>query len=304
MAIDYTTTELVADLKRRVLVPTKQSLFDESEFIAFMSNEMISKVVPLIMRHKEDYFVKYEDQTVIAGTDDYAIPIRAIGAKLKDICFVDAEGTESPIDRIEYGDKQVPQVLDVNSSGGFYFRGNYVVLHPSGDYVGKTLRLYYYRRPNRLVKANRGGKILSINTGTKEVTLDSAPTDWTAATVVDVTKGKPPFDPVADDQTLTNKAGFVLTFSSLPSRMAVGDYIAEQYETIVPQVPYEAYPLISQLGGIKVVEGLGNTAKLQAAQAKFNELEKEFVYTINPRADEKPKRAISRTGLWRSTRIR
>lgn len=299
---DYTTTELIADIKQRCSVPTSQNLFDESKFVRFLSNKLRDNILPQIMSAREDFFVASEDiaiTTTTQATNAYAIPQRAVGMKLKTVVLVDAQGNEEELPRLSYKDKSLPGYVDYQSLYGYYLEGNKVRLHLADSYVNQTLRMYFFRRPNQLVKTSEAGKITNIDTGTNVITLDNAPTSWTTSTTFDAICADPPFDSKADDLTITNIAGFDLTFATIPDELAVGDWIAVAGESPVAQIPYEAYSLLTQLGVIKVLEALKDTQGMQNAVNDYNQMRQDFFTMITPRVDGQPKKVVSRTGTWR-----
>lgn len=300
--IDYTTTELVADVKQRCSVPTSQNLFDEADFIRFLSSKLRDNVLPQIMSAREDFFVSSVDLTIDNTTitaNEYAIPERAVGMKLKTVVLVDAQGNEEELPRLSFEDKSLPAYVDYQRLYGYYLQGNKVRLHLADSFTNQTLRLYYFRRPNKLVKTSEAGKITGIDTVTNVVTVDNAPTSWTTNTTFDLICGDPPFDSKGDDQAITNIAGFDITFSSLPTDLAVNDWVAEAGESPVAQIPYEAYSLLTQLGVIKVLEALKDTQGLQNAINDYTQMKQDFFTMISPRVDGQPKKVVSRSGTWR-----
>jgi hypothetical protein len=304
MANDYTTTELIADVKQRASVPTNQNLITDTALIRFLDNKLKSDLVPLVISAREEYFVHTFDHaitTASADTNEYKIPPRAIGMKLKDVTIVSSNGNdENPVPRLTYRDKALPAFTDYQRIWGFWVKANYIKLHIRTTFIGDTLRLYYFRRPNRLVATSRAGEITNIDVPTKVVTLDNAPTDWTTNTTFDVIKGEPGFHSVADDQTITNKTGFDLTFSSLPDDMEVGDFVAEAGESPIPQIPWEGFPLLAQLGAIKILEALGDKTGWQVATQEYQVLRTEFLKLLSPRVDDQPQRIVARKGIWRT----
>lgn len=302
MAVDYTTTELINDVKRRASVPVNQNLFDTNEMLAFLSNQMISLLVPRIMSVREDYFVKSEDLDIVEGTEKYLIPRRAIGRKLRDIKLVGTSGEETDIPRLTYKEKD----FDYAHLWGFIFEAEKIVLYPDEKgFLQEDIRMYYFRRPNRLVQTSDAGQITAINTGTNTVTVGTAPTDWAADTVCDFIKGEPGFEALGDNQTISAVAGGDLTFSdTLPTDLEVGDWVAEKGESPIPQIPYESFSILAELGSIQVMKSLGHMSAMQASQAMLNALEEGLLTMISPRADGKPKKAVSRKGVWRVGRSR
>lgn len=286
----YLVDNLVTSLKNRGLPPTSQATFSLNQFIQILSEEMLTNIVPLIDSVSEEYFVTNYDQSYVTGQAVYSIPPRAVGGKLRDVVFVDASGLEIPLPRLRpeqikqsgvYGGYQ-PNLW------GFYLRNNQVVLYlsqatPTTAYP--TLRMKYVRRPNILTAAANAGQILSINTGTREVTLDNAGSGWTASSTFDVIEANPQFSTVAEDQTVTNVAGFVLTFTTLPTGIAVGNYVALSNYSPIPQIPVEAHLLLAQYGAAKVLEAMGDTAGMKTAITKANDMKEQFLGIITPRVE-------------------
>ena len=300
--IDYTTDELIEDIKQRASVPTSQSLFNEDRFTRFLSSKLRDNVVPLMLSVREDYFVAFEDIDITdltSNTNTYTLPERAIGMKLKDVVLVDSQGKEEQLPRLTFQDKSLPGIADYQSLYGFYVQANSIKLFLQRSFVGKKLRMYYYRRPNGLVKTSKAGKILSINTGTGVVTLDNAPTNWTTSTTFDLICGKPPFDSKGDDTAITAISGFDLTFASVPTGLKVGDWVCESNESVIPQIPYEGFSLLVQLGVVKVLEALNDTRGWQTAVEDYKQMQMDVKTMLSPRVDEATVKTVSRSGVWR-----
>lgn len=302
MTTDYTTTELIASVKRRATVPTNQNLFEDRDFVKVLSDELLATVVPRILSVREDYFVAYKDTTVVAGTQVYTIPTRAIGGKLKDVVIVDPTNGNAiqNLPRLTYQDISLYQPGNGCGLYGFYLEGNNVHLYPTDAFATKTLRVYYYRRPSRLVQTSSCGKVTNI-VGTL-VTLDLVPSSWTASTELDAIAGRPGFEPLQDDFNASSIAGFDLSFATLPTGLQVGDYIAEAGESPIAQIPYDAFSWLSQLGAVKCVEAIGNSTELQNHQAMAQKLEAQLMNLIAPRVDEESKKIVSRRGIFRASR--
>jgi hypothetical protein len=254
------------------------------------------------MAVRENYFVANSDTLVVSGQKAYPIPTRAIGDKLKDVVIVDADG--NPIDELVLiPDNEVGsgQIVSQNSGQGFYIEANNVILYPDETaWVGRYLRMRYFRRPNRLVPVTSTGKVTNI--AGLVVTLDNVPTTWTTATELDVIQGKPPFNSRADGITVAGIAGFDLTLLALPTGLVIGDYFAEAQESPIPQLPVDSFGWLAQRGAIKALESVGNPAELQAHVAMADRMAIKFLTKITPRVDDQPKKIISRNGIFRNTR--
>lgn len=306
MAIDYTTTALVSSIKRRASVPTSQSLFETTDFNAILTDEMQSIIVPIILAEQQDFFVHSQDIAMDGVVKSFDIPSRSIGMKLKDVGFynpVNNDFESKPrMPLSDYGD---PGGDYIKSLGGFYLEGSKISFTEAPSNTSDKLRAYFYRRPNNLVAENKAAKVTSIDIASKTLTFGSMPSSWTTSTVFDIIKGKPGFNSLSDDLSITTKDSLTLTFAeTLPTDIAVGDWVAENGESPIAQIPYSAFPLLAQLGAVKVLESLGDLKGMQMGQAKFDVLVQNFLRTINKRVDSSPKKIINRNGVFSSVRRR
>lgn len=297
MAIDYTMTERIASVKRRASIPTSQSLYTDADLASIMSYELLNVVVPKILAVREDYFLTSADQSVVSGTQAYRIPSRAIGDKLKELHIVDNNTVSHNLPRLSYDDLAGEAPIADVKLYGFYLKGNEVVLYPDNQFVGKTLRMYYYRRPNNLIVTSSAGKITAL--AGNVATLDVVPTAWTTSDTFDVISGSPGFHSRGDDQVVTDITGLDVTFSSIPTGTVVGDYVALSGESPIPQIPYDAFGWLEQRTALKCVEGIGNAQELQAHGTLAQDMEARLLALLTPRVDEESKKVVNRRGIFR-----
>lgn len=299
MAVDYTTLDLIAKVKRHITVPTAQPLFLPADIVALLSEELHNEIVPLLMSFREEYFVANYDITPTDGVYQYAMSPRAIGAKLRDVVFVDAGGIEREVPRL--APETIKSSTPIPSPGlfGFYLANDLVTVYPGTvSLSGVTIRQKIFRRPNILLQRSQAGQVTALNTTTREATLSAVNTTWTTSTLFDVIQGTPPlFKSRGDDQTVTAIAGSVLTFSSLPTGMIVGDWVAEAGYSPIPQIPYEAFNLLVQRASIRVAEALKDTAGKKLAMDTYELMSERFKALVSPRVDGSPERVNNAGGI-------
>jgi hypothetical protein len=303
MAVDYTTTALIESVKRRVSVPTSQALFANLDFCKIATDELQSVIAPLVLAEQEDYFLHAYDQTIDGVKVAYDLPDRAIGQKLQDAGIYN-ETTRDYVTkpRLRIEDYGSPYGDYVEAFSGYYIENDQIIFKPTLPASSDKLRIFYYRRPNNLVRTSDAGKITNINTSTKVVSLDNLPTTWTTSTSLDLIKGSGGFRSLSDDFTGATIAGFDITLSELPDGIAVGDYISEAGQSPIPQIPYEGHHLLAQLVAIKVLESLGDAKGMQLAMAKYQEMLKSFTTTITSRVEASPQRVVGRGNIFHARR--
>jgi hypothetical protein len=101
-------------------------------------------------------------------------------------------------------------------------------------------------------------------------------------------------------------SGNVLFFqdSIVPVDFKLQDYICEQYECIIPQVPSDLHNLLAERTCARILEALGDQAGLQAANAKISELEQRQSSIIDNRVEGAPKKIFARHSMLRYGKFR
>lgn len=294
MAIDYTTSKLVESVRRRGSIPASQQLFSIDDIIDLATDELETSILPQIMSVREEYFVSYTDVAVASSSEpvDLDIPSNAIGQKLRDVCWVHTNGSLSSIPRYELEQASGNSYSDDYArTNGFMIRGNNVVLYPSNQGTG-TLRLYFYKRPLTLIANTKCGQVQSIDTNTNEVTLSFLPANWAVTNTVNVISQTQPFQTKVDSVEITTISFSTVTLASVDN-IAVGDWIALEGYSPIPQLPVEAHKVLAQATVVKCMEAMGDREGMKASQAKLDIDLQNMFKLIAPRVDGAPKKVTN-----------
>src|SRR5258708_5074883 len=100
MANNWSTTNLLASLKRRGMIPTTTTGPSSTDIYDLMTAELQHFIMPLMMRVREEWRLTTQDITTVANQPNYPIPARAIGGKVKEIQVNDTS-TFRDLPRIE-----------------------------------------------------------------------------------------------------------------------------------------------------------------------------------------------------------
>lgn len=293
----FTTTDLIRSIKVKGQIPTSQNTFSTTDMLALADDEILTGIVPLIMSARESYFQATSDVTIVSGTAAYPIPERAIGDKLKEVQIVDASGNVSDLNRTE-----VESAAGYSTSSGqpsaFYLDGTDIVLVPTPNMSGYSLRLTYFRRPGTLVAITAAGTITAIDTALKQVTISSSPTTFTTSQTFDLVKAKPGFKTLAMDQAITAIGSNVITFTNaLPSGLAVGDFVTLSTQSPVPQIPVEFHSVLALRVAVAILRSLGHEKEADSKQKELDKIEAAALGLISPRVEGEAKRIISTNGV-------
>jgi hypothetical protein len=220
------------------------------------------------------------------------------------LAVVDSNGNELALTLYDPADIKFP-VRPVGSplfQYGYYWKDNAVCLWPTtmSNYTSYSLRMKYERRPNNLVRAAACSQVTVI-AGNK-VTVAAAPTTFGATATYDVINHLPPFNSLGDDCTLTTFSGNDLTFTTLPTGIAVGNWVCLSMQSPVPQIPYEAFPLLSQYGVVRALASVGDMSAMPEAKSELSDMLFKLNSLLAPRTEGTPKTLSGRNNIFNFSR--
>lgn len=322
------TTALLKSIKRRALMPDNQNTFSDQDLIDFMNEEIMIGILPSVLQLKEEHFIFKEIIPLVPQKSRYPVPERAIGNKLREVCFRDTASTnfnnEYEMTQIAIDDRYTGLSNGTGSSDftgfrRFYMLGGDVVLHPN---VGPTpygaLALYYYIRPNTLVKDSSVASITAINKTTGEITLSSLPSGYTVYvagtnntenTLYDFVKTKSPHTIIDINIPILALNSTTKTITVDPDKihldLEVGDYMPLAGQTAVPNIPTELHMVLAQRVAQRVLEAIGDSEGLANASTKVAEMENKLSTMLDNRVEGAPRKVVNRalmTGVARNRR--
>jgi hypothetical protein len=296
MSFSYTTTDLIASVKRRGMVPTSQSTFLNTDFLTFGTEVINSHIAPLLVATREEYYTYPIDRSLVQGTSNYLIPTRAMGDGLRALYWLQSDtGNLVPIVVVDLDNIQSFNngLLVGNSDYSAYKQGSEIVIKPMPSGTAGDLRFFIHIRPGKLVETSAAAQITSIDTGTNQVVVATIPSSWQTGTIVDIVQADPHYRYIDIDKTITGVSSTTITFSSLPSALAVGDWIALQGESPIPQIPHEMMPFLAQWIVVKCLESLGDRAGAEYAKAELMALKEDALKLVQPRIKSESKKVLN-----------
>lgn len=285
MAFD--TTRLLAQVKLRGALPTGR--FSDQEILDLAYDYLLASIVPAVLLDREEYFVTSDDIAIVASQAAYAIPTRALNGIVRDVKLVLSSGEVQKLPRIDVEEIETEQTGDPQ---GFYVLGNNLVLYPTPSTAQSTLRIWFPLRPSRLVPTTEAGAITAINTGTHTVSL-TIPSGWSASNTFDLLKGRAHYDVLSRDGAAGSVgAGTIMLSTTLPTGLAVGDYIALAEESPFPLLPPEGHVALACGTAAAALGAMGDPGTKAAAETAAEALA-AFKAVLAVRVQGQPK-ALSR----------
>ena len=308
-----TSSQLIADVKRKAMIPTNQSTFQDQDFLDIANSELLIGLLPSILKVHEEYYVWNDPQAFTANQSSYPIPYRAVGQRLRDLMYTDNNGNYRNMARVSPDDKDIFQQSYVATQFlFFYVQGNNYTLIPAvGPTPPGSLQTTYYMRPNALVTEDRVATIknITVNTVTNltTYTVDQIPSGYSTTVLFDLLQTRPGHQLIDYDLTPTevNTTNLTITFPTDPRMQSVivGDYVAFAGECIIPQCPPELHSVLVQRVIARVLDALGDAQGLNNANVKLQEMEQKTLQIITDRVEGAPIKVTNRRGLLRSGKM-
>lgn len=297
-----TSTDLVTSIASRGLFPRSQQTFSDSDILRFANEELSNDVVPLVVHHNEEYYVREIAIPLIPGRDRYRIPGRALGGKLRSLHYVDASGNSNPLPKIA---REALHLHPVSSDRpvGFYIQGNDIRTVPSRiTGTGLTLVAAIHMRPNRIVPLNRCRKVVSATPSS--VTLTSVPPHLKAGERIDVLSRHAGTETKYFDVAIVGVVGQTLLLSAdaLGDDIEIGDWVALADETPIPQCPEELHTFLLELTSVRILQALNNTAAIQLKQPGIDRMRAQIGNLIDNRVVGNPTKFVNKNSLLRTRR--
>jgi hypothetical protein len=157
------TDALIRSIKLRAFIPSSQETFTDDDLLRMATEEINIGLVPLIQRMHEEHLIYYIDIPLERGRKRYAIPPRAHGNKLRDAALIDENDNIFELHRYSLSEiSDLTNTTTYINNRGFYLENNDLILSSFDINAGYKLRMYFYMRPNHLVKEELGSSIISI----------------------------------------------------------------------------------------------------------------------------------------------
>lgn len=308
----YFVEDLLEKIKRRSFIPISQSTFQDSDLIAVANEELDLNLVANLVEEREDFFLTTETASIVANTDHYAIPSRAIGNALKTLFYVGDDGSKKElrlIDPSRAGDFSESS----NMPSAFYFEGDEIVLVPMPASTIGSLLFSFPAKPNQLIATSSCAMITATanNSPTATFTVNTDLTaDLEAGDYVDFLSRTSPFKLWAYRLPITQITSSVIEVAldgvldqaGANITPQVGDYICPSGFSNIPQIPTAYHPVLAQMSVVTLLEGLGDLNKLARAEATLDKLEKNAKKLIKNRVESSPKKVSTRNALVRYLR--
>lgn len=277
----YTTTELISDIKLLGHVPTGNSTFTTTNLLRLATLEIQTPIMKQILATRGGYYKTYEDYEIVAD-GLYCIPSGAVAGALDNVELVQSPSI-IPVNQIEESE-QLSTNSPTSTSYGYFMKGNYVQILPIPN-IG-VARLWYTKRTSELILTSAGAQITAINGAV--ITVSTVPSSIVVGVSVDALGDQPPFN-ILGTRDVDDVSGTDITLDSAVDDLAVGDWLALEGQTPIPQVPVEYRLILAQRVVCKIYELQCYLEKWKAAKEVLKQYEEATANLITPRVKSQTK---------------
>jgi hypothetical protein len=281
MGNTWTSADLINDILLLGHVPTGNNTFTPAKILRLATLELQTPVMKQILSTRGGYYLAYADQTVTAD-GLYPIPSDAIAGSLVNIELISGQ-TIIQCNLVDESE-QMSTDSPTSTSYSVFMKGNFIQILPMPTFG--TVRVWYSKRTSDLILTSAASKINAINAAV--VTVSSIPSTITNGMTVDACGDQPPFN-ILGTRTITNITGTDITLDTAVDDLAVGDWLALEGQTPIPQIPVEYRVILAQRVVCKIYELQGYDSKMKLATMKLQEYEKDIMNLVTPRVKSQTK---------------
>lgn len=269
----WTTTDLLSSIRRRARATNSQAPgFDNATLLEMANEELLSKLGPDMVRLHREWFARVIDSPLQVGVATYRLWTRGVVGGARDVGIVSA-GVFRALSYLTPEQMDGKSATNQASPTHYTVRGTDIVLYPVPN-IADTLRVTYQRRMNRLVSTSAVLTVTSISGAGSNVFNGTKPASITTSTPVDVVRGTPHFETLAEDQTPTAASGSSVTLAASVSGAAAGDYVCLAGESPVIQAPPEVLPILAQRVANALLRPGRDRAALEDGERELEMLER------------------------------
>lgn len=308
----YTTSELLAAIKRNQTLVSTTFRFTDSDIYRIAEDCIKDIVVPTIIDLNSDRLLFTEYITLVADTQSYSIPYRAIGGGVSSIHWQDTNN-ERPTKKVEltlYSANDGELITNTQSGnyyGYFYKNDGELTILPrvptSGSSLG-YLKINYFMNHSNLVSSTATAEISSVDYNTGIVTFtDSLPSTYLVSSEYDfILANRKSFPRILAYDKIPSAVGattLTFTISDIPTGLVAGDKVclAEQTDTLL--LTGECFKYVCKHVEATVQEAQGDLQKLQITQQQLPLLRRKMETALVPRVKAQPTPMLNNRPLIR-----
>lgn len=291
------TSELIAIVRRNTTTENNHPDYPDSVILQELNDALTTKFQRTVLESRSGYWLQSTTVTLSTGQASVRIPPRALALSKIEI----ANGTGSSIDyrrlppvQEAHADLFEGSATSLGTPRVWVARGDQIVLIPSADSAGYTLKIWYYIRPSRLTPDQSTppyrGYITAVNKVARTISVGVMPLDYlrdgtsqavaSGSTKIDVVHadGWHELALVGADQVFSGTT-FTVGGTDDMSEIQVGDFVRAADQTDWPPLPDDFHRCLADVASVKVLlqqdypqKAMGYASDVSADLERFSAL--------------------------------
>ena len=315
------SAELIEQVRVNLTVDAASlSDYTDTVILRELNDQLTTTFERTIAGARSGYWLQLNILTPTVGVSRYRIPARSVGGTLEQVEL--ARGAGNAFDPLPLATSEQTYFYEMASGqtgrpAAYTIVGDFVQLLPTPDSANYTLRLKYYIRPSKLVRAQSDtttgdavvrGLITAVNATARTITVNAVPLNQLATGTPALVTGNP-IDVVSPDgwhelrlvaapQTLAGTV-FTVTGTQDMSSIAVGDFVRAADQSDWPALPDDFHRPLADLAAAVIAGQIGlDDKKASCVKDAANALSR-FQELVTPRTMSDPP-TIPLGGGWAS----
>lgn len=288
----YLSNDFATDVRAAASLPNSTAPGTTDADIYQAGDQCIrSRMVPLLHQVSEEYYTRVYNLAVTAGTANYRLPSRAVGAATRTVQWLtgpqagNPQALLYPLVRIEPERLPAFQLTDQYRGlpWGFYLEGSNINLVPVPVANG-TIRIRIQHRPGSLVDSATANSTSSAASGANYV-VTTGTRNFTLGSTVDMIAGTPPFEVIASSAVVQASDATTVTLlqSDFSTPPGTGDWMTLPDTSPVVQVPVELEPVLVQYTAGWLLRSRGRLEQATALEAIAADIANQVATVLAPR---------------------
>lgn len=304
MVAAKTTDDLLTEVREEAMLPDADGRLDSAGILRLASKRMSTAIADLLVSLRQERWVTTQsDTTITSGGASYRVPPRALATGVADVLIVDGSDV---YDAPEISAEERWRYTDGargawRSPFGYAWEGDKIVLLPTPQTSGYSLRIRYPRQPARLVPTDECVQVKSVTSTTFDANT-TVPSTWGPSEILDFVRGRMGADVLATDVTTTYSAPN-FTPATMPSELAAGDYACLAGETCVPAIPESVWPVLVAETSLACLRAVGDPEGIADAERNVIEATTRARRILAPRNRGERKMLVARDSALRGGRF-
>lgn len=293
------STDLVTTTRRTAQLSPNDTSYTSALILDELSNALFDRFAEPLKSLRQGYWKKYQVSALVAGTNFYQFPNRAVAQGLEYVEISHNAGASyTPINILT--DTQATEYTNLTAGQpNFYvLEADGIRLIPTPAASGQLLRMTYLLRPPTLIEHGLNTRVVTVDNVTKVLLVtggDPATFGIGIGTKVDIQHFNGSHEVCVIDARVTASAVAPLTFYTLTlaagtdlSRVAAGDYLRPAGTACFPALPQELHRALCDYAGAMIMVSKGDFEKAQLLSVKAEAGVKRVISMMQPRVAANP----------------